>query len=218
MLRLVYCAEEPRPRRVRRESSRRIGIPLSREQLAWAAGFFDGEGTTYVLNRSGYPALSVPHAGTLADPPDVLLRFQAALGGLGLINRPIREKAGRRPLWTCRVCGYETVQAAVAMLWNWLGIAKRQQAAKVLMAYRSRPLLARREGVRTGRPLGIHTPLRHKRSRSGPRASTCERGHDLANAYVSPAGRRYCRECRRVNHHKSHLKRRGSVQASCDRG
>ncbi len=63
--------------------------PLDQELLAWAAGFFDGEGTTIARTdkrRPGYFQLdvSVPQAGR-SGIPAVLTRFRRAMLGVGKI-------------------------------------------------------------------------------------------------------------------------------------
>lgn len=212
---VVVVREHPRKRR--RVSARRLLLPPGREQLAWAAGFFDGEGTTWAGRSSGYPTLSVPQAGHFTEPPDVLLRFQAAVGGLGLVYGPILNEERNKPIWRYRVSGFEMVQAVVAMLWPWLGTEKRRQAALVFLACRARSVLPRDDGIRVGRPLGIPMPDLRGLRRGVPPRTTCSRGHDLADAYVSPVGRRQCRQCRRLNHRRSYLRQRDNVRPFCGR-
>ncbi|MDP9320171.1 MAG: hypothetical protein M3P16_03625 [Chloroflexota bacterium] len=59
-------------------------------ELAWAAGFFDGEGSTIARRdraRPGYRrlVLSVPQAGGNI-PPEVLVRFRHAILAMGSIG------------------------------------------------------------------------------------------------------------------------------------
>src|SRR6266545_8210041 len=65
---------------------------LDRADLAWAAGFFDGEGSTMLHtdeSRPGYLRLevAVPQADHNGVPA-VLIRFKDAIGGLGRIVGP----------------------------------------------------------------------------------------------------------------------------------
>lgn len=62
------------------------------EELAWAGGFFDGEGSTYLLKHRTHkghfvPEVYVPQSGH-NGVPSPLLRFHAALDGAGIINGP----------------------------------------------------------------------------------------------------------------------------------
>lgn len=98
-------------------------------QLAWAAGFFDGEGSSYAYEcRPGYLRLVVS-VGQLGsdDPPEVLWRFKAAMLGLGAIERLDDEG-----MWCSRSRSTEEGQAAIALLWRELGTVKRHQAARAI--------------------------------------------------------------------------------------
>lgn len=104
----------------------KVPQPLDQELLAWAAGFFDGEGSTILRTdsrRRGYHQLesSVPQS----DPngtPEVLIKFQRAMLGIGRISK----EAGAMHKWI--VAGRMETQIALALLWPWLGIVKREQA------------------------------------------------------------------------------------------
>jgi len=119
---------------------------LDRTELAWAAGFFDGEGSTMVHTnelRPGYLRLEVvvPQVGH-DGLPAVLLRFQRAVGGLGRIGGPERDD-----LYECRSSMRLEALAIVALLWNDLGAVKRRQANEAIKAflnqYESRTVEAR---------------------------------------------------------------------------
>lgn len=130
-------------------------------QLAWAAGFFDGEGSTMAVARVGRPGyrrleLSVPQRGA-AGIPEVLYRFQSAVLGLGRITGP--EQDG---LYVWRSNGFSEAQATIALLWRYLGSVKRAQATTATRivraqydsgAYRARGPRSRRT------PHASHTPL-----------------------------------------------------------
>lgn len=107
-------------------------------ELAWAAGFFDGEGTTIArseIARPGYHLLQVTVPQRGADGvPEVLLRLQRAVLGLGTIDRPF----GAIHRWRAR--GFVDAQATLALLWRFLGPVKRAQASAavrtILLQYR----------------------------------------------------------------------------------
>jgi len=100
-------------------------------EKAWAAGFFDGEGSTTFQLRCQLPRgkgqlkISVTQAGEFAR--ELLIRFQSAVGNLGHIcfvtdNRPNHQKCQR---WytgdrsdVCLIMQY---------LWPYLGPVKRRQ-------------------------------------------------------------------------------------------
>jgi hypothetical protein len=117
----------------------------TREQLAWAAGLFDGEGTIVALVRRSRNShardliIGVSQAGEHAER--LLERFRAAVGGLGRVyrvhgaTRPAAWKVGY--MW--RSGRFEAVQQVVCLLWPWLGPAKRAQASMALRNYRDYP-------------------------------------------------------------------------------
>lgn len=102
-----------------------------REQLAWASGFYDGEGSTS-LTTEGYPRMCV---GQLWSNVRALERFQKTIG-LGSIYGPYDKATMLRPnngpQGMLIIQGFEKVQAAVAMLWPFLDTEKREQATRVL--------------------------------------------------------------------------------------
>lgn len=100
-----------------------------RVALAWAAGFFDGDGCFSLTRASRYPCVSITQ-----QHPEVLLRFAEAVG-LGKLYGPYRHRTktlSTKPFCVLRVHGFAEVQAVAAMLWPWLGDMKRRQAWEVL--------------------------------------------------------------------------------------
>jgi hypothetical protein len=100
----------------------------NREALAWAAGFFDGEGHVGLNNR-GYLHLDVSQA----NDPLALDKFAQAIGFLGKTYGPF-QKYGRRkkrvkPIYQYRVATFTKVQAVMALLWPFLCPVKRAQWA-----------------------------------------------------------------------------------------
>lgn len=123
---------------------------LDTHELAWAAGFFDGEGST-VIHRHGRDMPSIGLSISQSTGPALLLRFQRAAGGLGLVAGPYATKGGL-PVHQFRTYGFTKVQAIVAMLWPWLGDVKRAQAVSRLdeLAARQRDLITAREACTSG--------------------------------------------------------------------
>ena len=115
-------------------------------RLGWAAGFFDGEGSTIAhapeRNRP-YVRLQVvvpQHGG--ASPPEVLHRFREAVLGLGEIDGP--DDNG---MYFWKTEAFEDSQAVVGMMWSFLGNVKRAQAARAIR----RVVDGYRNGILTGR-------------------------------------------------------------------
>jgi hypothetical protein len=165
----------------RAEFERTLGGPLPAqvspgsmsEELAWAGGFFDGEGSTYLekhRTHAGFvvPRLYVPQSAEVGSAPE-LLRLKAAVGGLGAISGLRPGKGKRKPHRRWRVSASVDVQVALHLLWPFIGVVKRAQAQAVLQVIHSQPDLPR------GNPaFGI----------AGSRF--CLRGHDKWNARVRP--------------------------------
>lgn len=90
---------------------------------AWAAGLFDGEGTTSCLkaqrDRYAYPRLSMAQ-----KEPEVLERLQKLLGG-----RIYKSKT--RSIYNWNLYTQEAVEEALNVLWPFLSRQKKQQALKV---------------------------------------------------------------------------------------
>jgi len=107
-------------------------VVIDREELAWAAGFFDGEGCFSYVKTTRYGVATINQIWL-----EPLQRFQRAVGGLGKIYGPYEQKAHRdkwrrKPQWSYRAHRRDDVQAVAAMLWFKLGTVKRSQAAEVL--------------------------------------------------------------------------------------
>lgn len=105
--------------------------PLDRELLAWAAGFFDGEGTTFAKSekrRPGYFQLqvAVPQSGG-DQPPEVLERFRDAALGTGRMDP--RNPDG---VYCWRARGRVDAETTLGLLWPYLGEVKRAQAQKAM--------------------------------------------------------------------------------------
>jgi len=126
---------------------------LDRADFAWAAGFFDGEGSTIArafARRPGYAQLNVtvPQAGHRGIPA-VLERFQRVMLGMGHLNGPYR-----RDLYMLRFNAREEASLVLRLLWPYLGEVKRAQAteaiARVEHGYASRT--RKRRAPRKGAP------------------------------------------------------------------
>jgi hypothetical protein len=113
----------------------------TREELAWAAGLFEGEGYIGNYSQGGYLGRKARVTNTDLE---VLQKFQLAIG-FGQIYGPRKQTATeRKPIWSWEVGRQEHIQALVAMLWFWLGSRRREQA-KVVLATLWPPLKPKRQ-------------------------------------------------------------------------
>ena len=143
------------------------------EELSWAGGFFDGEGSTYLekhRTHAGYfyPVLYVPQAAEVGIAPE-LLRLKSAMNGIGNISGVRQDGPDWKPYRRWRVVTPFKVQNALHLLWPFIGEVKRAQAHRVMMTIHGQPDLPR------GNPaFGV----------AGARF--CLRGHDKWNARLRP--------------------------------
>lgn len=112
----------------------------NREELAWAAGFCDGEGSFHVDRkgtRNGQPRKPHPRFEIGQTEPRILERFKNTVGFTNPVNGPYgntKVGATRRAasMYQFGVSGYENVQMLLILLWPWLGPTKKQQAIHAL--------------------------------------------------------------------------------------
>ena len=116
---------------------------MNREELAWAAGLFDGEGSVGVYNRGdkGNTWHSLKYRRLMLSiaqaDRQVLDRFQKAIFGLGHINGPrtLNSPFKAKSQWFFTTGSFEHVQAIIAALWVFLSPVKKEQAKQALIDY-----------------------------------------------------------------------------------
>jgi hypothetical protein len=101
-------------------------------ELAWAAGFFDGEGSVY-MRDSGNKNKAYLYATVAISQNDteVLERFRAAVG-LGSITGPVSYKDKTLPMYQLRIGSYPEVVKVKELLWPFLSSKKKEQFDHVL--------------------------------------------------------------------------------------
>lgn len=100
---------------------------MNREELAWAAGFFDGEGCFTISRRRDVLTFTVAVVQRDERP---LQRFRNAVG----FGRIYAHNGGMKR-W--QVGSFEQSQATVALLWPFLSGPKRDDATRALSSMRS---------------------------------------------------------------------------------
>jgi hypothetical protein len=113
--------------------------PVSAEptELAWAAGFFDGEGTTFVnrhkikhRNRPGQPVyyINSPAVAVCQVERQPLDRFARIVGGR-VPTGPYKPKTkNSRPYYRWDAMGRPSVVRVLTLLWPYMSEPKRAQA------------------------------------------------------------------------------------------
>lgn len=94
-------------------------------QVAWVAGFYEGEGCCCVTNGGMNLRLSI----TSTDM-DVLQRAQAILGAGRIHTRRVTSPIvkSNKPLHVLHINGNEVCIEILERLWPWLGERRREQA------------------------------------------------------------------------------------------
>jgi len=100
---------------------------MDRHELAWAAGFFDGEG--WAAKRTGGVQSRINQSDN-DGVPEVLLRFQHIVG-CGRMHGPVREE-GRQDLYYWDVSSRGDLEIVAHAIWPWLGDVKRAEFAAAL--------------------------------------------------------------------------------------
>ena len=108
-------------------------------ELAWAAGFFDGEGCTFMAHSTVRPKdkryrnnpvykINTPTLAICQVDRRPLDRFVAAIGE-GKVSGPYRAKtANSKPYHRVQVEGRDRVCRILTKLWPYLSAPKREQA------------------------------------------------------------------------------------------
>ena len=108
-------------------------------ELAWAAGFFDGEahiGLARTNNKTQNRHLHIQICQTEDGP---LERFTEAVNAgkiYGPYNHNRKVNGNQRPYKQLHIATFEKVQQTVCLLWPWLSTPKKNQAKMALIAYR----------------------------------------------------------------------------------
>ena len=134
---------------------------MNREQLAWAAGIMDGEGT-FRCNKQNHtlrtgkkrtyyrPSLQVTQTAKYGGIPDMLTRLVEVLGGK-IYGPYVKPKSNHSDYYDWKLGKLETVQAAMCMVWPWIGSQKRRDAIQMMKEYlENRPPMEWRRGPTPG--------------------------------------------------------------------
>ena len=105
-------------------------MKVSREDLAWASGLFEGKGCISGWTVDGHKRYF--HTTLSTTDEDVIRKFHLIVG-VGTVTGPF-QKAHYKPYWRFRTSSFEEGQALIAVLWSWLGTRRKAKAVEVLKA------------------------------------------------------------------------------------
>jgi hypothetical protein len=98
----------------------------SREDYAWCAGFFEGEGSFDLARHQDRPVPRIHIAQRDREPLD---QFQQLIGIEGNLYHRLD---GGKDIWTLYYNRWAGVQAIVCFMWPWLSTRRRTRAIEVL--------------------------------------------------------------------------------------
>lgn len=185
-----------------------IAPEQSDEWRAWAAGFYDGEGSVYLLDHRSHKSYRIAEMAisqsSQASAPEVLRRF-ALITGAGHINGPYRQNDANLDVYRWKGVVRADIEHVLSVLWPWLGPVKRAQANAVLDVIRSQTDLPR------GRP------------EWGSHKTHCIHGHEYATnrlrTYVSRGvglRRRENKQCLRCAREQARVRRGPNERPAID--
>jgi len=106
---------------------------LTQIELAYLAGFFDGEGYVSISRQYRVRTQHQPRMSVTQVRPAVLHKFEIAFGGV-VRHRP---KLGKSGAWEWYACGMKTCIPALTLLEPFL-IVKKAEAQVVIAAFQQR--------------------------------------------------------------------------------
>lgn len=101
---------------------------MNKEELAWAAGLFEGEGC---IKGDRYKGSMVFRLHLNSTDRDTVYRF-AKIINVGHVRYDEYENPKWSPQWCWYASSFEDVQAIIIMLWPWLGNRRQARALKLL--------------------------------------------------------------------------------------
>ena len=141
------------------------------EDRAWAAGLFDGDGSTYFAKHKTHPgyvrAEMAVTQSSRTGVPEVLIRFRDLVGAGG-ISGPFGGNEVWEPVYRWKAHKLWEIDAIADMLWPWLGSVKRLQASTVIAS------------------VAAQAPLPRGNPAWGNRKTHCINGHEYDTARVRP--------------------------------
>jgi hypothetical protein len=162
------------------------GKPSS-EEIAWAAGLFEGEGCMHFRGTVGKRGGNAQMRLTMTDS-DVVARF-AVIMGCGnsyFSHTPVHRARGEKPLYTWVVYTASQIIQCLELLMPWLGDRRRVKAKETIA-------FAKQIEVHKGSK--THCPQGHPYS--GDNLLTETMTVTAVNGEVRTYTRRRCKTCRR---------------------
>ncbi len=120
------------------QMSRLLELIMPNIELVWAAGFFDGEGSTgceiYKDSRTRVFGRQIQlQIGQTNYIP--LVRFREAVQGGNIYGPYVKKKENQKDIWQWKVGAIEEIRIILDKLWPYLCEPKKLQATEALQRY-----------------------------------------------------------------------------------
>lgn len=109
------------------------GLRLNKQELAWAAGLFDGEGyvgavkNKYKTKDGNNHEIDRIQCCVLMTDYNSIARFAKVIGSKVRGPYKTRHYPKHKAAWKTGFSSFEFVQFTMCLLWNWLGEVKKEQ-------------------------------------------------------------------------------------------
>ena len=114
-------------------------VPSREQELAWAAGLFEGEGTWNAYGYKNKAKRSVQARLAMTDR-DVVERFAAAMGFGTIVARKVREDRPReKPVFEWYTQKRANVRQMIEWFWPFLGERRRSRAEALIALGPAKP-------------------------------------------------------------------------------
>jgi hypothetical protein len=158
-------------------------------ELYWAAGFMEGEGSFSLRDRSKETKGTCVTAKASQVNPEPLYRIKALLGGQvygPYCNRPSMKARNQKPFYEWSVSGSRAAQIFMT-LYPLMSDVRKRQIHRGLIVWKAAPL-------------------------RGTAQTQCKRGHvfDEENTYLW-RGHRACRECNSLRQQQAYARKKARV-------
>ena len=118
---------------------------IDRERLAWAGGFFSGEGCCHISTNTYGRKRKYLRLTVVNTSKQALDRFYGSIGRLGGMNEVPYQRGNYKPTYQWRVANFEEAQQVICLLWIFLSEEKKHDAKtslkQCLQSYQAKPVL-----------------------------------------------------------------------------
>jgi hypothetical protein len=111
-------------------------INLDTHELAWCAGFFDGEGST-TIQKNGTGGSHI-YIRVGQKEKELLIRFNKAINNCGRIyydEHYDNRNARKASIYRLVIYDFEHTQHIMCLMWKWLGPFKKEQYRKAHISH-----------------------------------------------------------------------------------